>query len=160
MPNGNLPQAFSVNTWCEWSLSSCPSPWDECDDQKRSWTSWLCSVLRIARAFLDPCVQRRELWELPAPASPSREPTVRLPLCPWAHGPSRGCVPRPRTSVPPASDVAHARQAVCTARVSLAPNRDSETKCVLEPFHVCLSYFNTNFIMCSEINVRRYYFSD
>jgi hypothetical protein len=30
------------------------------------------------------------------------------------------------------------RDAACTARVSLAPNRDSETKCVLWPFHVCV----------------------
>lgn len=136
-----------------WGLSSSPSHWNVCDCQKRSWTFRLHSVLCVGKAFLDPCVERREFWALPAPAPPSREPTVPLLLCPWARGPSHGCVPCPRISVPPASEAAH-------ARVSLAPNRDSETKCVLWPFHVCLSCFNTEFITCSEINVRKYYLSN
>lgn len=119
----------------------------------------LCA--RAEAAFLDPCAGRRGLWGLPAPAPPAREPAVcpssPPSLGPWgpavAVSPAQGplCLPPQMQPMP---------EAVCTARVSSAPNRDSETKCVLWPFHVCLSCFNTKFITCSEINVRRYYLSE
>lgn len=76
---------------------------------------------------------------------------------PGPAGPGRGCVPA-RGPAPPASGVTHA-EATCTARASLAPNRDSETKCV-RGHSMCLSDFNTKFITCSEINVRRCCLSD
>lgn len=75
----------------------------------------LCA--RAEEAFLDPCAGRRGLWGLPAPAPPSREPAVPLPLRPWAHGarpwlcpPPKDlcasrlrCSPRQRLSVQPGS---------------------------------------------------------
>lgn len=109
-----------------WSSSSSPSHRDLCHGQKRS------------RAFPPgqegtsrPVCLKEATWGAagPRPSSPS----VPGPL-----GPGSGCDPCPRTSVPPASDATHTREAVCTARVSVAPNRDLETKCVLWPFHVCL----------------------
>lgn len=86
---------------------------------------------RAERALVDPCVESRELRGLPAPR-PS------FPSVPGPLGPGSGCVPRLRTSVPPTSDATHTGGAARTARVSVALNRDSETKCALWPFHVCL----------------------
>lgn len=118
--------------------SSSASHRDGRNCQERIWTFQLCSVLHAQKAFLDPCIQRRELWGLSAPPLLPGSQLSLFPSVPGPVGSSSGCVPRPRTSVPPASDTAHAREAACTARVSLAPNRDSETKCVSWPFHVCL----------------------
>lgn len=62
-------------------------------------------------------------------------PGSQLSLFPSALGPrgpaGLGSVPLPRTWPMP-------ERLPVTARVSLAPNRDSETKCVSWPFHVCL----------------------
>lgn len=59
------------------------------------------TVLHPEKAFLDPCVSRRELRELPARAPP------HLSLGPWL-------CPR-LSSASPAQDAAHAREAACTA---------------------------------------------
>lgn len=68
--------------------------------------------------------------------------------------------PRPRTSVPPASDAAHARGGLCSQR-QLGPEQGFRNQmCVVAILCVSLSYFNTKFIMCSEINVRKYHLSD
>lgn len=95
------------------------------------------------------------------PTPPSREPTVPLPLCPWACGAQQWLCPPPEDLR--ASRLRYGpRQRGCLySQGQFGPKQGFRNQmCVVAISCVSLSYFNTKFITCSEINVRRYFLSD
>lgn len=157
MPNGNLPLEPSKLEVCR--PRSCPSCWDGMWLLESSQTFQLCSA---------PCREgtsthvshRRELEEDCQPCPSIRESTVSLPLSPGPMWPSRGCVPT-RGPLCLRLGLSPCQRLPVTARVSLVPNRDSETKCVSWLLCASLSYFNTRFIHgVVRSSVRRYFLND
>lgn len=139
---------------------SCPSCWDGMWllEKQSDLPAVLCA---LPRRHVDPCVSRRELRGLPAPAPPSRESTVPLPLSPGPMWPSRGCVSPPEDLCASASDSAHAREAACNSQGQFGPKQGFRNQMrVMAISCASLSYFNTRFITCSEISVRRYFLND
>lgn len=148
-----------------WSRSSSPSHRDDVNCPERSWA---------ARGALGSVPRRRcqtqvfkggnsgddgspPLLLLLLPGSP----LSLFPSVPGLLGPSGGCGPRSRTSVPPASDAAHAGEAACPAPGRFGPKQGFRNQmCVVAVSCVSPPYFNTKFITCSEINVRRYFLRD
>lgn len=118
----------------------------------------LCA-LRQEGIFRPMCLKERTLGPAALPLLPGSQLSL-FPSVPGPMGPSSGRVPaRGPLCLPPQTRSTPERLPVQPG--SVGPKQGFRNQmCVVAISCVSLSYFNTKFITCSEINVRRYFLSD